>query len=172
MKYFTEAWASGEVGDDESAAVIPQYNHDLANSFDKESAIWRFATSVGLNDAYLDRVSYDRRNAVLKLSLITGFNHIGYWQTEIVYSGVHALEGESVLRDALRSRPTEIWYDEFVRESDWITHAVLLVPRNGAVTSPGEFKIAFKQFDFSQAPVADRTLATQDDVSDWDDACS
>lgn len=168
MKYFTEAWASGELEEDAYAAVIPQYNDDLAAAFEMDSAVRRFAESVGLNDAYLDRLTINRATASCRLLLLTGSLQIGYWHTELIYRGVSRIEGEPSLRAALTVRPTEIWYDEFRREGDEICHAVLLAPHGSGFDSAGEFGIWFREFDCVQTPAADRALMSPDDESNWD----
>ena len=167
MKYFTREWACGELSEAEYDSVLPRYNHDLAASFKAGGPVRRFAGSIGLNDAFVDRVVFDRASASLRLLLTTGSLQVGYWHTELTYRGVTSVAGESVLRAALATRPTEIWYDEFVCDGDIACHAVLLAPRGSGAESPGEFAIRFDTFDYAQSPAADRTLLSDDDRSQW-----
>ena len=167
MQYFTAEWASGDLSDHEVAQVLKQYNEYLG-TLHQRSAAWRFATTISLNDAYLDRVLYDRSKGSLRLSLLTGDNQVGYWMTELHYSGAGIAAGEEILRLGLSKRPSEIWYDEFTGSPNASSHAFLLAPYDGqGFRSPGEFRITFESFDFTQKPAAVRQLATATDLSIW-----
>jgi hypothetical protein len=167
MDYFTTEWASGDLSDDEADQVLEQYNKYLG-ALDRTSAVWRFATTISLNDAYLDRVLCDRSKASVQLSLLTGDNQLGYWMTELHYSGAEIADGEEVLKLGLSKRPSEVWYDEFTGSPNASSHAFLLAPHDGqGFRSPGEFRITFESFDFTQKPIATRQLATATDLSVW-----
>jgi hypothetical protein len=167
MKYFTREWAGGQLDDETYEQVLPRYNEYL-DTLDQNGAIWRFATTVGLNDAYLDQVKFDRHAQRLKLLLLTGDNQVGYWRSELIYSGVHSVEGEEVLKKALSERPSEIWYDEFAGRLPSMSHAFLMVPnRRGSLDSAGEFRIVFDDFDYIQTFAGERRLHTVKDESDW-----
>jgi hypothetical protein len=114
-----------------------------------------------------DRAERSIATGSLRLLLLTGSLQAGYWRTELNYGGVVSLEGEAPLKSALSLRPSEVWYDEFVRGADATEHGFLLAPRGGAESSPGEFRIRFSTFDFTQAPASSRSLATSADRSDW-----
>lgn len=123
---------------------------------------------MGLNDAYVDRVVLDRKSGDLKLLLLTGSIQVGYWRSELRYSGAKITVGEDVLKAALKNRPTEIWYDEFTIGNDGCGHAFLLAPPSGlAGVSQGEFRIVFEGFDYTQTLASDRVLATAADESRW-----
>jgi len=102
--------------------------------------------------------------------LLTGDLQVGYWHTELKYSGAQILQGESALKAALFHRPTEIWYDEFEKGTSVSAHGFLLASRSsGALRSAGEFRTEFTQFDFSQTAADGRKLPTSDDRSEWGD---
>ena len=167
MEYFTTEWASGNLSDDAYARVIEQYNEYLS-TLDRTSGAWRFATTISLNDAYLDRVLYDRSEGSLRLSLLTGDNQVGYWMTELTYAAARIADGERVLKLGLSKRPSEIWYAEFTGSPNASSHAFLLAPNNGQrLRSPGEFRISFDKFDFAQVRIATRQLPTATDLSVW-----
>jgi len=167
VKYFTQAWASGDVPEGEDSLAFANYARDLSAAFDADSNIRRFVENVGLNDAYIDRVTFDPKAASLDLLLLTGSVQVGYWHSRLTYRGVSQITGQSILREALAARPTEVWYDEFRREAGSICHAFLLTPRGTAIESAGEFAIWFQSFDYSQTPASDRRLMSSDDRSDW-----
>ena len=166
MRYFTAAWASGDLDEGASSAVGTQYNRDLTGAFSVDDPLRQFAERVGLNDAYVDRVEWDSSDS-LKLLLLTGSLQAGYWHTELTYSDVSAIEGEDALRASLASRPTEIWYDEFYRDGGAIVHGFLLAPHATKLQSAGEFAIRFGSFSFTQSPAADRQLKFPSDQSRW-----
>jgi len=167
MEFFTPEWASGNLDDDDSAAVVQRYNEYLG-SLDKAGAVWRFATTVNLNDAYLDRVIVDKLTGNLKLSLLTGDLQVGYWMTELTYSAAQIVDGAEILRLALSKRPSEIWYDEFSGSPHAGSHAFLIAPRQDeGLQSWGEFRITFDGFHFTQKRVISRQLPTSEDQSDW-----
>jgi hypothetical protein len=161
MKYFTFDWAMGKVEDDQ---LIDRYNRFLTTL--PSQSVVRFATTIGLNDAYVDRVIYDSRSRELKLLLLTGDLQVGYWRTELSYAGA-LIGNESILRHALAQRPTEIWYDEFTQDAGRLTHGFLLAPRDLRGAKAQEFQIEFDAFDYSQILAEERELKTPTDVSEW-----
>jgi hypothetical protein len=167
MRYFTAAWASGDVDDVADSGAVSQYNRDLTEAFSVDDPVRQFAERVGLNDAFVDRIEWDSTSGRLNLLLLTGSLQVGYWHTELTYRDVSEVEGEDVLRAALMSRPTEIWYDEFYRDGGAIVHGVLLAPRGRSFRSTGEFSIRFRAFSYAQSPAADRQLKFPSDQSRW-----
>lgn len=165
MDFFTPEWAAGDLDDGEFDRVIQRYQNYL-EGMPASAIARRFAGTVSLNDAYLDRVTFDRSAGRLKLLLVTGDNQIGYWRTEIAYSGAHIVVGEDVLRFALSTRPSEVWYDEFSGAPFDLTHGFLLAPQQPmSLASPGEFRIKFRGLSFAQTRAEGRSLATADDQS-------
>lgn len=162
MKYFTHAWAYGDMDDEAFDRVLQHYNEHLARNFEQDAALWRFANTVGLNDAYVDRIIVRPATREIRLLLLTGDLQVGYWRTELLYSHAEIVEGAVALRRALAARPTEILYDEFVREPDRPSHAFLL-----DLNQPNEFRISFETFDYAQTPTPARLLATKRDQSEW-----
>ena len=166
MKFFTAAWASGELDDAEFEKVVERYNEHLA-TIDPCSEVYRFATTVGLNDVYLDRIVVDSTAGSIELLLLTGDLQVGYWRTTLTYGSARITGGQTVLAQGLSSRPTEIWYDEFGSDLEGLSHAFLLAPRTHPLRSVGEFRIDFQAFAFSQVRAGGRELATPNDQSVW-----
>jgi hypothetical protein len=166
VKYFTEAWASGELDEKAFDEVLANYREQLGR-LDPKGAIWSFANSASLNDGYLDRVAFNRSTGQLNLLLLTGDLQVGYWRTELSYTRARIGRGENVLRHALSARPSEIWYDEFVVDPHQLHHGFLLAPKGASFASPGEFCIEFDKFDFARSPTEGRELSTIDDQSEW-----
>ncbi len=161
MQFFTYDWAMGR---DDSDAV-GAYQSFLA-TLDPDSAPRRFAETVSLNDAWLDRVMYDAAARTLSVLLLTGDNQSDYWHTELTYDGA-ILVGLPVLRDALQNRPTEIWYDEFAFRDAGLSHSFLMAPTDMRKARDRQFHIGFSSYAFSRRPAAGRILMTPEDRSVW-----
>gem|GEM_PF-1833127 len=155
MEYFSRAWALGDVSDEEAERAEENYR-DYVSSLDRTSPVWRFTTTVNLNDAYVDRVLFNAGKVSLKL--LTGNLQRGYWHTELTYGGARILFGQHALERAVQDRPTEIWYDEFSGRWPEMVHRFLLV-EPGGVGDPGEFHIGFSDFSYTEAPANERTLS-------------
>ena len=166
MQFFTAEWAFSQLDVAEADNVVERYSDHLA-TFDQNGQVYRFATTVGLNDAYLDRLVVDSAAGRIDLLLLTGDVQVGYWRTTLSYGAAQIAHGQTVLARGLSSRPTEIWYDEFTSDIEGMSHAFLLAPRTRLVGTPGEFRIDFKDFSFRQVKVRGRELATSEDQSVW-----
>ncbi len=154
MEHFTRAWALGGVSDDEAAKVESAYQAYI-DALDQGSAVWRFATTIGLNDAFVDQaiaVSDD-----IRLRLLTGNQQRGYWHTEIIYKNSRVVFGQDALAQAVQNRPTEIWYDEFSGVDAEMVHRFLLVQPNGT-EDRGEVHIEFTSLEFAETPAQGREL--------------
>ena len=81
MEYFTRAWALGDLSDEEFEKVEERYRTYLG-SLDQGGPVFRFATSVSLNDAYVDGLKHSE--GALSLRLLTGDLQRGYWHTELI----------------------------------------------------------------------------------------
>ena len=154
MDYFTRAWAIGELPEEEYDKVLPAYNAYI-DALDHCTAVWRFATTIGLNDAWVDRAIIDSGD--MRLQLLTGDRQRGYWHTQISYRNARVVYGQDALVRAVENRPTEIWYDEFSGLTPNMVHRFLLVAPS-ETDDRGEFHIAFTDFDFSEYPAQERAL--------------
>lgn len=154
MDYFTRAWALGDVPDDEADKVESAYRAYI-DALDQGSAVWRFATTIGLNDAFVDRAI--RNSGDIRLRLLTGNQQRGYWHTEITYKNARVAFGHDALAQAVQNRPTEIWYDEFSGVGAEMVHRFLLVQPNGT-EDRGEVHIEFRDLEFTETPAQGREL--------------
>lgn len=154
MEYFTREWALGELSDEEYETVLRTYQASI-DAFDHSSTVWRFATTVGLNDAWVDRVEAETGD--VRLRLLTGDLQRGYRHTELMYRNARVVYGRDALIQAVNNRPTEIWCDEFSGTMPNMVHRFILVEANG-VADRGEVHIEFSDFDFSEAPAMSREL--------------
>ena len=154
MEYFTRAWALGDLSDDEADRVESAYRA-YVDGLDRGSAVWRFATTVGLHDAFVDRTVM--ASGDLRLRLLTGDEQRGYRHTEITYKNARVVLGHDALAQAVQTRPTEIWYDEFSGAEPQMVHRFLLVQPNGD-EDRGEVHIEFTGLDFSETPAPRREL--------------
>lgn len=154
MDYFTRAWALGDLSDDEADKVVRAYR-DYLSALDRQSTVWRFASSVSLNDAWIENVEFE--DGAISLRLLTGDLQRGYRHTALRYFGGRVTAGLDALKQAVTDRPTEIWYDEFAGAPPHIAHRFLLVNADG-VHDRGEVHIAFDDFSFTETAAAGRVL--------------
>lgn len=154
MEYFTRAWAIGELSDDEWDKVLPAYQAYI-DTLDHNSAVWRFATTVGLNDAIFDRM--DIGSGDVRLQLLTGNLQRGYFHTAITYRNANVTIGQDALAQAVENPTTEIWYDEFSGCTSGMVHRFLLV-ETGGTEDRGEVHITFTSFEFCETPAPGREL--------------
>jgi len=78
MDHFTRAWALGDLSDEEFDGVDERYR-EYIESLDPNGPVHRFATTISLNDAYVDRLAYSDGNLCLRL--LTGDLQRGYWHS-------------------------------------------------------------------------------------------
>lgn len=154
MEHFTRAWALGDLSDDEADNVADAYRAYI-DTLDPDSAVWRFATTIGLNDAFVDRAN--TASGDIRLRLLTGDQQRGYRHTEITYKNAAVVFGQEALALAVQNRPTEIWYDEFAGVGTDMVHRFLLV-QPGGTEDRGEVHIQFAGFEFSEIPALSREL--------------
>lgn len=154
MEYFTRAWALGDLSDEEFEEVEERYR-DHMGSLDEDGPVRQFASTISLNDAYLDRLDYS--DGALSLRLLTGDLQRGYWQTVIHYAGGSIVHGQEALERGMAVRPTEIWYDEFSARSPRMAHRFLLV-KPGTTEDRGEVHIEFDEFSFTETRASRRSL--------------
>lgn len=154
MEYFSRAWALGDLSDEAFEEIAERYQK-YVESLDADGPVYRFATTISLNDAYVDRLNHS--DGTLSLRLLTGDLQRGYWRTLILYGGGRIVLGRDALERAVNSRPTEIWYDEFSPASPRMVHRFLLV-KPGTTEDRGEVHIEFDSFSFSETRAAGRDL--------------
>lgn len=153
MEHFTREWASGDLSDQDFDAIAANYSAYLG-ALEPESAVAKFATSISLHDAWIDRV--EQNCDALALTLLTGDLQRGYWFTTLRYQGPKVLAGLAALQEAARRRPTEIWYDEFGGSPPSVHRFLLVEP--GGTADRGEVHIEFAGFEVSQRSAGDRAL--------------
>lgn len=122
MKFFTAAWAAGELPDEEYDAAFPAYEEHLA-SLSLPPDLQRLRDS-DLHDGVVEAI--ERRSDTLTLSLIIGDLQRGYSSTIITYLGFDLLPGSLERLESLAADETiEILYDEVDRYQDRSVHRVL-----------------------------------------------
>lgn len=121
MKYFTVAWATGELSDEEFEAAVPAYQkHILSLSLPADV---RRLVDVDIQDAVVEGIEMHGDN--FKLSLIAGDLQRGYCSTEITYHGFKFVSGSEHLTSAF-DEAVEVVCDEIDRYEDCYIHRILL----------------------------------------------
>jgi len=121
MKFFTAAWATGELPDEEHEAAIPAYARNLSSLCLPTHL--QPLVDADLHDALVEAV--ERQGDTLTLSLIAGDLQRGYHSTSITYRGFELVVGSEQLESGVEEEATEILYDEIDRYQDRYVHRLL-----------------------------------------------
>lgn len=152
MRYFTRAWATGELSQAETESVIRAYRSHLANLIDRlPVALAEVATTSNLHDALLNRVTFDRPAARLNLSLRCGDLQTGYFDAILHYSEVRLDQTNLTTLQTLASHPKcELLYDEIdIGDDGCLCHRFLVWPE-------GEFEVHFASFTMDRMKTNNR----------------
>jgi hypothetical protein len=142
MKFFTKAWATGELPDEEFEAAIPLYRTYVASLALPDDAGALEATNI--HDGMLERLNCT--TSELSLVLITGDLQHGYFDTTITYltNGLAASTVES-LRSFVGRTDEELIYAEVDREGTDFVHRLLF-------STYEDLDIPFKSVAIRQSP--------------------
>jgi hypothetical protein len=154
MKFFTRAWAVGELSDAESNEIIAAYERHLDDVVPSLPASIRcLARELTLHDGLVRRVIYDRAGRELRMELRCGDLQIGYFDLDLWYLGAILDHADvAALQSAARDTKTEVWYDEVDLSGDGaFLHRVLFYPGR-------ECEIMFRSLGLRLIPRADRSL--------------
>lgn len=152
MKYFTEAWHSGELDDETFDAVVEDYQQHLASLLPYlPPDVQMLATDVSLHDGLLLKVVADTEQATLLLTLRCGDLQVGYFDLELHYFQAIFTQEEverlaqsvanpsSELESNMRHR-SEALYDELDIEGELFVHRILFVSLHGYHELTTQFK--------------------------------
>ena len=158
MKYFTSAWARGEL-EDEAGTAFADYKKHLASLLPKlPPDVLTLATNSNLHDGMLLQNVLDTEQATLLLTLRCGDLQVGYFDLELHYLHVlspPATEGLAKLvanpsRGDLHH--SESLYDEVDIEGDVFVHRILFYTRR----TYHEVTVRFRQLRLLTTPREDR----------------
>jgi hypothetical protein len=154
MKFFTRAWAVGELSDAAFNETIAEYERHLDGLAPRLPATIRcLARELNLHDGLIRRAVYDRSGRELRLELRCGDNQMGYFDLDLMYFGAILDQADiTALQGAARDSETEVWYDEVDLAGDGaFLHRVLFHPSR-------ECEIMFRALGLRLLPRADRSL--------------
>jgi hypothetical protein len=149
LKFFTEAWSTGEMPDEEAAGVPAAYEahlRELAPPLPADAR--RLVNELSLHDGLLRSVS--RTPHLLEILVRAGDNQTGYFDAHLRYGGAEVTEAdERFLRGAWGQREVELLYDEFdSADSGWI-HRISFSPYR-------EVCVRFAAFELRVTPAGGR----------------
>jgi hypothetical protein len=156
MKFFTRAWATGELTDEEYAKVPDAYWKYLA-ALHLPPAVAAFS-KINVHDAHILAVDHQPEHSLLTLRLRCGDLQRGYSDITLVFSQVTVDLGTvDTLRRAVRPACVEVLHDEIVEvlydEVDFLAerfdYRMLFYP-------DGEVSVQFGKVDIIERPVEDR----------------
>ncbi len=164
MRYFTPAWLSGDLSDDEYDAVLARYRAHLAAIEPQlPAAVRALATEVNLHDGRIRQVALDRRNRTLRLALRCGDLQAGYFDLELEYQGVllDRLDVETLRAIAL-DPTSEALYDEVdVLDEEAFTHAIIFWSEQYRWLDCREVTVAFHGLEIARKPAAVREIRAE-----------
>jgi len=148
MKFFTPAWCSGRLSDDESEAAVAAYasHFETLRRFLPAEFVER-AWNIGLHDAPVRRIVVHRGSSEVVLDLRDGHLQCGYSDLDIVFERVSIeLLNVVLLRGLAEDVNTELLYEEVdVDESNRYVHRLLFWVGPQYATKPyREIEIRFK----------------------------
>jgi hypothetical protein len=148
MKFFTQAWISGEMTEAQAATVPETYRCYLA-ALHLPPAIAALS-QVNPHDAYLLGLEDQPQRSRLSLRLRCGDLQRGYSDVFLAFSDVKVdATSLDTLRRAVRPSRMEVLYDEVDRAGDCYDYRLVFFP-------DGEVSILFRQVEITEQPVADR----------------
>jgi hypothetical protein len=148
MKFFTRAWANGEMTDDQFEAVREAYWQYVATL--QLPPMIAALSKLNTHDAYVLGVDYQPERSHLTLRLRCGDRQRGYSDVILTFSQVTVDPAAlDTLRRSLRPAAVEVLYDEVDRSRKSFDYRLLLHP-------DGEVNIQFEQVDITERRVADR----------------
>ena len=154
MKYFSRAWAQGELSDAEHSAIARSYERYLDGVLSGlPASVAALARDVPLHDALIRQVVANYDAGSLKLDLLCGDLQGGYVDIGLTYGKVDwsPLDMEALARRAADPE-TELLFDEIERLSEEVfEHRVLLWPDD-------EVAIRFAELAIERVPRSDRVM--------------
>lgn len=160
MKFFTPAWCSGGLSDDEFDAVVPAYwAHIEALAPRLPETLRALATDVSLHDGLIRRFLVDRSLGRLTVELCCGDLQTGYFNLGLRYLGVDMNSLDiSVLKELAEASGTEALYDEVDQDSDEVyVHRILFwIGREKSRDPYRDVEVRFRELDMQQTPCPDR----------------
>ncbi len=163
MKFFTRAWANGELSDEDAEAIRGSYQMYLDNLVPKLPETLK-SLAIGdpsLHDGLIHKVIIDTGANSLEFILCCGDLQTGYFDVDLVYSGVDwsVLDIQALKRRA-RDPETEILYDEVGQVAEGVyEHRILFWPED-------EISIRFSRLERTTKPRSDQADRSGKDLAE------
>ena len=151
MKFFSPAWHSGQMSEDEASRIPAEYETHISRLVPPlPASARRLVREVSLHDGLMRSLSHEQGK--LDVSFRAGDQQVGYFDARLRYTGVELTPGsEQFLRAIIGNREVELLYDEFDSVGDgkhWF-HRLLFWPYH-------EVSIQFGAFELEITPAARR----------------
>jgi hypothetical protein len=148
MKYFTPAWHSGELPEQDEEAAVESYHQHLNLLRSRLSAeVQQLAFSTDIHDGLLEEVALDHRTQEIRVRMICGDVQRGYSSLQLTYRGVEWNPDDiSALRIIASDPAAEALHDEIdVSSRGLYEHRVLFWPYR-------EMRLEFRSLELSSMP--------------------
>lgn len=148
MKFFTPAWHSGELSEQDEEAVVENYRRHLETLRSRLSpVVQQLAFSTDIHDGLLEEVSLDHRTQEIRIWMICGDLQRGYSTLQLTYRGVSWDEDDlAAIRTIAADAAAEALHDEVdVSSRGLYQHRVLFWPYR-------EMRVEFQSLELGSTP--------------------
>lgn len=154
MKYFTRGYISGELADAEAERIGTAYQQHIQVISDFAPVAIADLSKTNLHDGLIRRVVVKHNTNELLLSLRCGDLQVGYFDLELLYSGVSLdIQLLKVLSRRAHDKQTEILADEIDAAADGrFVHRLLFWPED-------EISITFANLRLTRQAQPDRKIS-------------
>ena len=156
MKYFSEAWATGGLTDEQYEALSDAYSARIEEIKPQLSPELReLATNISLHDGLVRHIALDRPAQRLSIRLRDGDLQVGYFDVDLDYASVDVNLLDAGVLQAIATDPaTELLYDEIdLDRPGRFVHRIIFWPPPMC-----EIEVVFRGFKVSTKPRPDRDL--------------
>ena len=157
MKFFTRDWFNGEMPDEEHEKAVPNY-WSYFDSISKKFPynILNLAKEISIHDGLIRKIIVDRTSTSIHLLLRCGNWQVGYFDLDIIYSGVLCnLSDIGAFESLSKNSESEIPYDEFDIESNRLyVHRIIFHPVH-------EISVTFSSFSYQKVSKSSREFDVQ-----------
>ncbi len=145
MRFFTRAWHTGDLPEQDSERILQDYQEHLRAIASRVPARARtLAEKVSLHDALVRAAEFDAAAQRLVLRLRAGDQQVGYFDLDLSYAGCSIrAEDLAILQSLSGSEDTELLSDELDEEDGGFVHRLLFWPE-------GEASIPFRDLQWSK----------------------
>lgn len=159
MKFFTRAFLSGELSDEQVDVVFESYRQHIEGiAHLLPVPVLALAKGISLHDALIRQVTVHKDKRLLSLFLRCGDSPRGYYDVDIIYSGIDLTKLHLVeLAEIAHNSRSELQYSEVdLADDNSFEHRMIFFPK-------GEIAIRFATLNLNIQSQPDRLFQKKSD---------